>query len=308
MRPLRVLAPVGLGIAVVFSMAFAARGTPRRSDVAGTSSSGRAVEVGRIRVHFDSVLAELEGRDVAALGAAQRANRNTLLARLRAYRDRGVFPHNYDFPGEAVPYFVDRETGTLCAVAHLLASSGRRDIVDRVARADNNVRVAQLAGDTAFATWLDANGLTLSEAARIQVPYAGPAPSPVVSSPSRSRVAAALPVALGASALAGAWNAFANADGHSRVANAIGFGSGLAAMGLGASQMGRQNVPQATSLTTAAVGGLSVALSARSLHRHRMIAAAEREAARRSRVSDATIAPIIPVGGSAAGVSVSFRF
>lgn len=304
MRPLRVLAPVGLGLAVLFGAAFAGgRGSP----VSNEEGDARAVEVRRIRVHFDSVLTELEGRDVTALGGAQRANRIALMATLRAYRDRGEFPHNYDFPGEAVPYFVDRGTGTLCAVAHLLASTARRDIVDRVARADNNVRVAQLAGDTAFTAWLDAHGLTLAEAARIQVPYVGPAPTPVVAT-NKTRTPVALPMALGASALAGAWNAFANADGHSRIANVLGFGSGLAAVGLGASQMGRENVPQAMSLTTAAVGGLSVALLARSLHRHRVIAAAEREAAQKSRVSDATVAPIIPVGGSGAGVSVSFRF
>ena len=306
MRPLRVLAPVGLGLAVLFGAAFAAGGSRPVSNVGEPESGARAVEVRRIRAHFDSVLAELEARDVAALGASQRDNRRMLLATLSAYRDRGVFPHNYDFPGEAVPYFVDRGTGTLCAVAHLLASTGRRDIVDRVARADNNVWVGQLAGDTAFSTWLGANGLTLAEAARIQIPYERP--TPVVATPNRAHTPVALPVAMGASVLAGAWNAFANANGHSRVANAIGFGSGLAAIGLGASQIGRQNVPQAMSLTTAAVGGLSVALSARSLHRHNVIAAAEREAARKSKVADATISPIIPVGGSGAGVSVSLRF
>jgi hypothetical protein len=293
-------------LAVLVGAAFAGRRVSPVSNVAANEGGQRAVEVRRIRVHFDSVLRELEGRDLAALGAAQRDNRIALLATLRAYRDRGVFPHNYDFPGEAVPYFVDRETGTLCAVAHLLASTGRRDIVDRVARADNNVRVAQLAGDTAFTTWLDAKGLTLAEAARIQVPYVvGPAP---VVATNRTHTPVALPVALGASAVAGAWNAVANADGHNRIANVFGFGSGLAAIGIGASQMRRDNVPQAMSLTTAAVGGLSVALSARSLHRHNVLAAAEREAARKSKVADATIAPIIPVGGSGAGLSVSLRF
>jgi hypothetical protein len=306
MRPLRVLAPVGLGLAVLFGAAFAVGGSRPTTSLAEPESDARAVEVRRIRVHFDSVLAELQMRDVTALDASQRDNRRTLLATLSAYRDRGVFPHNYDFPGDAVPYFVDRETGTLCAVAHLLASTGRRDIVDRVARADNNVWVAQLAGDTAFGTWLGANGLTLVEAARIQVPYVAD-PAPVVAT-NRTHTPVALPVAMGASALAGAWNAFANANGHSRIATAIGFGSGLAAVGLGASQIGRQNVPQAMSLTTAAVGGLSVALSARSLHRHNVVAAAEREAARKTKVSDATIGPIIPVGGSGAGVSVSLRF
>ena len=306
MRNLRVLAPVGVGLAVLLGAAFSYGRSAPMPNVVDQERDARTVEVRRIRAHFDSVLAELEARDVAALGASQRDNRSMLLATLSAYRDRGVFPHNYDFPGEAVPYFVDHGTGTLCAVGHLLASSGRRDIVDRVARTDNNVRVAQLAGDTAFTAWLDANGLTLAEAAWIQPKYQGP--SPVVATPNRKHTPVALPVALGASALAGAWNTFANANGQSSVATAIGFGSGLAAVGLGASYIGRESVPRAMSITTAAVGGLSVALSARSLHRHNVIEAAEREAARKTKVSDATISPIIPVGGSGAGVSVSLRF
>jgi hypothetical protein len=305
MRNLRVLAPVGAGLAVMLGAAFSYGRSAPVPNVVDQESGARAVEVRRIRAHFDSVLTELGSRDVAALGASQRDNRRVLMAALRAYRDRGMFPHNYDFPGEAVPYFVDRGTGALCAVGHLLASSGRRDIVDRVARTDNNVRVAQLAGDTAFTAWLDANGLTLAEAAWIQPKYGDPLP---VATPNRKHTPVALPVAMGASALAGAWNAFANANGQSSVATAIGFGSGLAAVGFGASYMGRQSVPRAMSITTAAIGGLSVALSARSLHRHNVIEAAEREAAQKSRVSDATVAPIIPVGGSGAGVSVSFRF
>src|SRR5215207_3379955 len=116
-------------------------------------------EVSRIRAHFDSVLTELAHRDVATLSASQRGNRARLMTTLAAYRDRGVFPHNYDFADRAVPYFIDRKTGTRCAVAHLLESTGRRDVVDRVARMNNNVWVAELASDTALASWLDANGI-----------------------------------------------------------------------------------------------------------------------------------------------------
>jgi len=114
---------------------------------ARSSITPEGMEVHRIQAHFDSVLAELSARDVADLTSAQHAARVRLLETLRTYRDRGIFPHNYDFAGRAVPYFVDRKTGTLCAVAHLLASTGRRDIVDRVARTNNNVWVPDLAGD-----------------------------------------------------------------------------------------------------------------------------------------------------------------
>src|SRR5262245_25566942 len=101
---------------------------------ARNSAAPEDTEIRRIRAHFDSVLTELSARDVAHLSSTQRVARARLLETLHRYRDRGTFPHNYDFPGRAVPYFIDRKTGTLCAVGHLLASSGRRDIVHRVAR------------------------------------------------------------------------------------------------------------------------------------------------------------------------------
>lgn len=305
MRHLRVLAPAALAVAALFGVASARERPVAMPNDAAVPSAARTIEIRRIRVHFDSVLAELEGRDVAFLDATQRAQRTALLATLRSYRDRGVFPYNYDFPRDTVPYFVDRKTGTLCAVAYLLASTGRSDIVARAAFADNNVRVAQLSGDTAFASWLDAHGLTLAEAARIQVPYVQ---TPPTVARGRSSTPAALPLATGASALAGAWNAFANADGHSRLANVLGLGSGVVAIGVGASQLQRDGVSRTMSVTTAVVGGLSVALSARSLHRHNVLAAAERDAARKSTIADATIAPILPVGGGGAGISVSMRF
>jgi hypothetical protein len=109
------------------------------------------VEVARIRAHFDSVLVGLPSRDTHALLPTQRARRSHLLRTLHTYRDAGAFPHNYDFPQQPTPYFIDRGSGVLCAVAHLLASTGRRDIVDRVAAMNNNVYVSGLAGDTAFA-------------------------------------------------------------------------------------------------------------------------------------------------------------
>jgi hypothetical protein len=139
-------------------------------------SSPEARERVRIQAHFDSVLAELRARDVRALEAAPLANRARLIATLQAYRDRGLFPHNYDFPGQFVPTFVDRKTGVVCAVGHLLEQTGRRDIVERVANADNHVYVGELAADTALQGWLDANGVTLAEAARVQVPYWNDAP------------------------------------------------------------------------------------------------------------------------------------
>ena len=261
----------------------------------------RAAEVARIRRHFDSVLVELPQRDVSSLRSEQRAHRTALLEMLRAYRDAGDFPHNYDFPGQAVPYFVDRGTGVLCAVAHLMASTGRRDIVDRVAATDNNVWVPQLAGDTAFTGWLDQHGLTLAEAARIQVPYFEEQPPPSQARSSASTTGASW--ALGGAALASLWTARANADGDSKVGNALGVLAGATAIGMGgASLSGEGNAPT-LGVASIVAGATSAWLSSRAITRHRTAVAARRDAER------ATVAPVIPVDGkSGAGISVSLKF
>lgn len=261
----------------------------------------RAAEVARIRAHFDSVLAELPARDVSMLTPDRRERRAELLRTLRAYRDAGEFPHNYDFPREAVPYFVDRGTGVLCAVAHLMASTGRRDIVDRVAAMDNNVWVPELAGDTAFTGWLDVHGLTLAEAARIQVPYIGDGDPIVADRNSSLRTGSA--ITLGGAALASLWTARANADGRSRLGNALGLIAGTTALGIGAAAMSDDGSSRSLGAASMLAGATSAWLSTRGIMRHRTALAAKREAER------ATVAPILPVDGkSGAGVAVTLKF
>jgi hypothetical protein len=268
-----------------------------------------AAEVLRIRAHFDSVLTELATRDLSTLGETQRGQRAVLLQTLRAYRDRGVFPHNYDFPGQAVPYFVDRKTGTLCAVAHLVESTGRRDIVDRVARLDNNVLVPRLAGDSAFTSWLDAHGITLAEAARIQVPY-NAQPMPLED----KRFVAGLvlaPLAITATAVTSVWNAWGNSDGHRRGVSVVGVTSGVLAVGAGAMLASNTNLPKevyGVAAITAVTGGIGIALSSRSISRRRAIVAAEREATEKRSIAQATLIPILPSRDSGAGVGVSLKF
>ncbi|MDB4931641.1 MAG: hypothetical protein JWM10_4125, partial [Myxococcaceae bacterium] len=68
------------------------------------------------------------------------------------------------------PVFVDGD-GARCAMAALIESTGDGALVDRVARAHNLAAVRELAGDPGLVAWLDRNGLTLAEAARIQPSY-----------------------------------------------------------------------------------------------------------------------------------------
>jgi hypothetical protein len=232
-----------------------------------------------------------------------RARRAAVLATLRAYRDRGVFPHNYDFPGQAVPYFVDRKSGTRCAVAHLLFTTGRGDIVNRVAAANNNVWVAQLAGDSAFTQWLAAHDISLAEAARIQVPYVQPTTPAQVARNEAFLVVA--PVALGSAIVTSLVNMSGNADGHQRLARVVGFASGAAAIGVGAAIGTKPDLPMKMGLASAAIGGLSVALASRATHRHNSFVAQQRDAAR---AVHASISPVIGGAGSGSGLMLSIRY
>ena len=266
---------------------------------------GHPSEVRRIQAHFDSVLSELQSREVGQLTASQQAERSKLMGVLAAYRDRGVFPHNRDFAGQAIPYFIDRPTGTLCAVAHLLESTGRRDIVDAVAAMDNNVWVDELAGNRQFESWLDQHGLTLAEAARIQVPYVGDGivPEPEIST--RFSTLNASLVIGGATALT-AWNAFANRNGQQGIASIAGMAAGAVAMGYGGALMASNEAPRSVGALSIAAGGISALLATRGFFKQRHLAA---EAKKAQNVARTTVTPIVPVNGqNGAGVSVTIRF
>ncbi|MBC7896873.1 MAG: hypothetical protein H7066_15760 [Cytophagaceae bacterium] len=126
-------------------------------------------EQGRLQAHFDSVTIELRTASVDHLSRSEREARSALIAWLHEYRDAGRFPRNDRF-GPDMPFFRD-EQGTLCAMAYLVARSGRPGMVDRIARTANNALIPDLRDDGEFTQWLDSTGLTLAEAARVQPEY-----------------------------------------------------------------------------------------------------------------------------------------
>jgi hypothetical protein len=270
-------------------------------------SSFQANEVARVRAHFDSVLLELTVRRDSQLTLEQRDRRAALMTALRAYAERGEFPKNYDFPSRQVPYFVDRKTGVRCAVAYLLESTGRTDIVRRVAATNNNVRVPQLATDTAFTAWVDASGLTLAEAARIQPSYRQD------QTRERDQYTMVSAVAITTSLAATFLNLTANRDGQSRLASGTGLFVGSATFGLGLlgqlsttarKEIGIINLGAGTASTIAAVRSV--------IRRNRgtgVASARDTTELVPTGPRRATITPTFSlVGQKAAGVAVNLRF
>lgn len=126
-------------------------------------------EVLRIQEHLRGASALLAARDVSGLTNEQLRLRSLNAQRLIRYTAAARFPKNHVKPGR-VPVFRDEE-GTLCAVGALLWASGEHTIVEHIVATRNTATVNQLADEPGLAQWLDAQGLTLAEAARIQPSY-----------------------------------------------------------------------------------------------------------------------------------------
>jgi hypothetical protein len=264
----------------------------------GRSNAVQPTETARIRSHFDSVVAELRAADVTTLDGGRRVRRARLIATLESYRDRGLFPHNYDVPGQRAPSFVDTRTGVRCAVGHLLETTGRGDIVERVARTNLHVLAMDLSSDTAFTGWLDESGLTLAEAARIQPQYDFDDPR----SPSHNLD---VPVALAAGGSAGLmlWNVIRNMDGHNRKVALVGMVGGLATMALaieaGVNERSRESLASAALLT----GTLSTVTGTWSLLR-----GSNRQTPNQRMVVSPTLNFSRPASPASVGLSARWRF
>jgi hypothetical protein len=114
------------------------------------------------------------------------AKRQKLIEHLRAYREAARFPlpsnvtpadlvpstdiHSADAP--AVHSFIGPNQ-SLCALAYLIAQSGRRDLVDQVARDNNHLCVADVKSGPVM-EWIRQSGLTFEECVLIQQPSREP--------------------------------------------------------------------------------------------------------------------------------------
>jgi hypothetical protein len=132
----------------------------------------------RIREHLERVEADLRAAPPRGLSPAQTEARARRLDDLRAYRLRGEFPRNPDYPDSLVPYFIDAR-GVACAVGQLVIASGQREFAEEIARTRNHAYIREIE-DGRLAAWAEASGLTLEECARIQPSYGGPITYPYV--------------------------------------------------------------------------------------------------------------------------------
>jgi hypothetical protein len=131
-------------------------------------------ERARIQRHLARVESDMRAHPPAGLTEAQLKKRLVLLDELRAYRERGEFPKNLDFPDRLVPYFIDA-AGVPCAMGQLVIASGHGVFAEEIRATRNNAHIAELAAmDGRLAAWGEEHGITLEEAARVQPSYGPP--------------------------------------------------------------------------------------------------------------------------------------
>lgn len=95
-------------------------------------------------------------------------NRARHLDQLHAYWKAGVFPRNEEMP--IVGNVFRDSSGHLCAAANLINLDGYGELVDRTAKENNFIRLADVKeGD--LHEWILQSGFTQEEVAMIQVPY-----------------------------------------------------------------------------------------------------------------------------------------
>ena len=133
----------------------------------------------RVQAHLAYAEQLLRHAPTTGLSPALAGQRTQVLDLLHRYWVAGVFPRNFDYPGQRRPCFIDRD-GRLCAVGYLVAETAGRPVAERINQAHQYELIADMR-TPALADWVKTSGLSKAECALIQPTYGSsiaPAPTP----------------------------------------------------------------------------------------------------------------------------------
>jgi hypothetical protein len=125
----------------------------------------------RVQAHLAYAERELRQRPATGLSPALAKRRAQVLDLLHDYWVAGVFPRNYDYPGERKACFIDRD-GRLCAVGFLVAKTAGLPVAQAINQAHQYDLIADMR-TPALVDWVRTSGLSKAECALIQPTYGG---------------------------------------------------------------------------------------------------------------------------------------
>ncbi|HYF29879.1 MAG TPA: hypothetical protein VD993_02060 [Chitinophagaceae bacterium] len=192
----------------------------------------------RIQTHLSYVEYLLRNASVSHLTEQQRQNRQQVLELLNEYWTAGIFPSNYDYPGERRPCFIDRN-GNICAVGYLIEMTAGRTVAESINERHQYDYIMDMNEEAAVA-WASEHGLTVEECAMIQPAYGNPGNS--TDQPIKSSYGISSGV-LGGFNTAVMINNFANRNpSRGRTVSYVGLASGAAQIILGISNIRKDEV------------------------------------------------------------------
>jgi hypothetical protein len=208
--------------------------------------------------------------------------------------------------GPLTPVFID-EHGTRCAMAHLIEEGGGADLAHAIARGENLAFVPQLAADARYrpelVAWLDRNGLTAAEAARIQPAYNGCEFEDCSNDVDRSAIVASVGLAAASGFLIASNLRDDAGNGTAGAGLLVGGVTMFAGYMMRNDIDERRELQQDIGMLDLGLGAVTVALSVRTLVRARTPATVAAPPA--TNPGGWSVAPIV---GSTRGVSLATRF
>lgn len=169
---------LSLSFLILFSPVFAQTESQTVNALIGDQSFqevfGKLPEAGtdenlRIQTHLLFVEKMLREKSSVHLSSQQLQNRIAVLDLLNQYWKLGIFPSNYDYPGERRPCFIDRD-GKICAVGYLIEQTAGLELARQINK-DHQYDFLLDMKEKAIENWAETNGLTLEECAMIQPSY-----------------------------------------------------------------------------------------------------------------------------------------
>ena len=123
----------------------------------------------RIITHLEYVEKLLRKADVSRLTREEKMKRNHLLDLMHEYWTTGVFPRNYDHPGERKPCFIDKDN-RICAVGYLVEQTAGRQAAEQI-NSNHKYETIYEMNDASLDEWIANSGFTKEEIAMIQPEY-----------------------------------------------------------------------------------------------------------------------------------------
>jgi hypothetical protein len=135
----------------------------------GNSPNVETDENVRINTHLAYVEDQLQNKIPNELTPEQRKSRKHLIDLLHNYRVNGIFPRNYDNPGERLPCFIDPD-GRVCALGYLIEQTAGRSVAEQINQ-QHQYEYLLAINEPVVDNWIANSGLTTLECAMIQPTY-----------------------------------------------------------------------------------------------------------------------------------------